>query len=190
MIVAEYLCDHLWDHIRDVNEVMKARKDAVVESLATHFGDLGEEVWWTDPPGGMFVWVRIPSATDTRKALQLAAGRGVYLQPGSVLQRRERGHPVPAHRIRVPHDRGHPRRRAHPLRMHQGSPGQGPGGVNITALLFTGYPQIPLDPSESGVDVVETMVHISHRGTDFCEVGPNLIPESLIFPIQVSKRCR
>ena len=82
MIVAEYLGDHLWDHIRDVNEVMKARKDAVVESLATHFGDLGEEVWWTDPPGGMFVWVRVPAATDTRKALQLAAGRGVYYSIG------------------------------------------------------------------------------------------------------------
>ena len=82
MVVAEYLGDHLWDHIREVNEVMKARKDAVVESLATHFVDLGEEVWWTDPPGGMFVWVRIPSATDTRKALQLAAGRGVYYSLG------------------------------------------------------------------------------------------------------------
>lgn len=82
MIVAEYLGDHLWDHIREVNEVMKARKDALVESLATHFGDLGEDVWWTDPPGGMFVWVRIPSATDTRKALQLAAGRGVYYSLG------------------------------------------------------------------------------------------------------------
>ena len=82
MIVAEYLGDHLWDHIREVNEVMKARKDALVESLATHFSDLGEEVWWTDPPGGMFVWVRIPAATDTRKALQLAAGRGVYYSLG------------------------------------------------------------------------------------------------------------
>ena len=82
MIVAEFLADHLWDHIREVNRVMKARKEAVVESLAAHFGDLGEEVWWTDPPGGMFVWVRIPSATDTRKAHQLAASRGVYYTPG------------------------------------------------------------------------------------------------------------
>ena len=82
MIVAEFMGEHLWDHIRNVNSVMKARKDAVVESLAAHFGDLGEEVWWTDPPGGMFVWVRIPRATDTRKALQLAAGRGVYYSPG------------------------------------------------------------------------------------------------------------
>ena len=82
MIVAEYLGDHLWDHIREVNEIMKARKDALVESLATHFSDLGEEVWWTDPPGGMFVWVRIPAATDTRKALQLAAERGVYYSLG------------------------------------------------------------------------------------------------------------
>ena len=31
-------------------------------------GIMGEEVWWTNPPGGMFVWVRIPTATDTRKA--------------------------------------------------------------------------------------------------------------------------
>ena len=82
MIVAEYFGNYLWDHIREVNSVMKARKEAVVESLKTHFGDLGEEVWWTDPPGGMFVWVRIPSATDTRKAHQLAASRGVYYTPG------------------------------------------------------------------------------------------------------------
>ncbi len=82
MVVAEFLGDHLWDHIRSVNEVMKARKQAVVESLAVHFGDLGDEVWWTDPPGGMFVWVRIPAATDTRKVLQLAASRGVFYTPG------------------------------------------------------------------------------------------------------------
>ena len=82
MIVAEYFGEHLWDHIREVNRVMKDRKNAVVESLAAHFGDLGEEVWWTDPPGGMFVWVRIPSATDTRKAHQQAASRGVYYTPG------------------------------------------------------------------------------------------------------------
>ncbi len=82
MIVAEYLGDHLWDHIREVNGVMKARKDAVIESLEAHFGGLGEEVRWTDPPGGMFVWVQIPTATDTRKALQLAAGQGVYYSPG------------------------------------------------------------------------------------------------------------
>ncbi|MCY4544741.1 MAG: PLP-dependent aminotransferase family protein, partial [Gemmatimonadetes bacterium] len=82
MIVAEYFGEHLWDHIAEVNRVMKARKDAVVESLEAHFGALGEEVWWTDPPGGMFVWVRIPSATDTRKAHQLAASRGVYYTPG------------------------------------------------------------------------------------------------------------
>ena len=82
MIVAEYFGEHLWDHIAEVNRVMKARKDAVVESLEAHFGALGEEVWWTDPPGGMFVWVRIPAATDTRKAHQLAASRGVYYTPG------------------------------------------------------------------------------------------------------------
>lgn len=82
MIVAEYLENHLWEHICEVNKVMNERKNAVVESLEGHFSLLGEEVWWTDPPGGMFVWVRIPTATDTRKALQLAAKRGVFYTPG------------------------------------------------------------------------------------------------------------
>ena len=82
MIVAEYLENYLWEHIREINNVMKERKNAVVESLEEHFGVLGEEVWWTNPPGGMFVWVRIPTATDTRKALRLAAKRGLYYTPG------------------------------------------------------------------------------------------------------------
>jgi 2-aminoadipate transaminase len=82
MILAEYFRDHLWDHIANINRIMKARKDAVVHGLATHFTDMGEEVWWTDPPGGLFVWVRIPDATDTKRAMALASERGVIYAPG------------------------------------------------------------------------------------------------------------
>lgn len=82
MIVAEYFKDHLWEHIAVINRIMKARKDAVVEGLAAHLGDIGEEVWWTDPPGGLFVWVRVPDATDMKRANALASERGVIYASG------------------------------------------------------------------------------------------------------------
>ncbi len=82
MIVAEYFRNHLWEHISRINTIMKARKDAVVEGLATHFSDMAEEVWWTDPPGGLFVWVRMPDATDTKRAMALASECGVSYASG------------------------------------------------------------------------------------------------------------
>ena len=129
MVVAEFLGDHLWDHIRSVNEVMKARKQAVVESLAVHFGDLGDEVWWTDPPGGMFVWVRIPAATDTRKVLQLAASRGVFYTPGQAFS--ATGEDIPYLRIAYgfPTTEDIPRGHPHPCGMHPRSPRRGNSGV-------------------------------------------------------------
>jgi len=43
---------------------------------------MAEEVWWTDPPGGLFVWVRMPDATDTKRAMALASERGVSYASG------------------------------------------------------------------------------------------------------------
>ena len=82
MIVAQFLGGNMWGHIRKINGIMEARKNAVIESLALHFSGFGGEVSWTDPPGGMFVWVQIPRTTDTKTPLQLAAERGVYYTPG------------------------------------------------------------------------------------------------------------
>lgn len=82
MIVAEYFKDHLWSHIAEVNAVMKARRDAMAEALAEHFGPLGEEVRWSNPPGGLFIWVRVPDATDVGRALRMASERGVVSAAG------------------------------------------------------------------------------------------------------------
>jgi 2-aminoadipate transaminase len=82
MIVAEYFREHLWTHIAEICRVMKARKEAMVAALAASFADLGEEVAWTDPPGGLFVWVRVPDATDIDRVMALASERGVICAPG------------------------------------------------------------------------------------------------------------
>jgi len=82
MILAEYFKDHLWSHIDVVNSIMRARRDAMNASLIEHFAPLGEEVCWTNPPGGLFIWVRIPDGTDVNEALRLAGTRGVVCPPG------------------------------------------------------------------------------------------------------------
>jgi 2-aminoadipate transaminase len=82
MILAEYFKDHLWSHIDTVNAVMLARRDAMTASLADHFGPLGEEVWWTNPPGGLFIWLRVPDGTDIDEAVRLAGTQGVICPTG------------------------------------------------------------------------------------------------------------
>lgn len=82
MILAEYFKDHLRSHIETITGVMKQKRDALLEALETHFSALGEGVEWTRPPGGFFVWVRVPEATDTRRALALAGERGIVYAPG------------------------------------------------------------------------------------------------------------
>lgn len=82
MIVAEYFKDHLWSHIAEVNTIMHARRDAMVEALNEHFSGLGEDVHWTNPPGGLFVWVKVPDATDVGQAMRLAGERGIVCASG------------------------------------------------------------------------------------------------------------
>jgi len=82
MVVAEYFKDHLWSHIAEVNAIMHTRRDAMVEALAEHFGPLGEDVHWTNPPGGLFVWVKVPDATDVGQAVRFAGERGIVCASG------------------------------------------------------------------------------------------------------------
>ncbi|MBT5873197.1 MAG: PLP-dependent aminotransferase family protein [Candidatus Latescibacteria bacterium] len=82
MIVAEYFKDHLWSHLAMVNRVMQERRDTMTASLAEHFGPLGPAVQWSNPPGGLFIWVKVPDDVDIAEAVRLAGSRGVVCPPG------------------------------------------------------------------------------------------------------------
>lgn len=78
-IVAELYRDNVWDLTEELNSALKTKKNLVVEGLQDSLSDLCK---WSNPAGGMFVWVRFPDDVDQDKLLDIAASRGFKYQPG------------------------------------------------------------------------------------------------------------
>ena len=56
-ITAEYLDGRLWEHCEMANRGLKAKRDAMLAALES---ELGNTCSWSRPPGGLFIWVRLP----------------------------------------------------------------------------------------------------------------------------------
>jgi 2-aminoadipate transaminase len=67
----------------------RARRDAMLEALATY---LPEEASWTQPGGGLFVWVTLPDYIDTTDLLARALRENVAFVPGEAAFDDGRGH--------------------------------------------------------------------------------------------------
>jgi len=63
-------------HLRDYYRI---RRDAMDAALQRHFRDLAD---WETPHGGLFFWVRLKHACDTRLLLPQALKRNVAFMPG------------------------------------------------------------------------------------------------------------
>ena len=65
LTVAEYM-NHgdLEGHVREQNETLRAKRDAMLASLGENFGDAAA---WTKPEGGLYVWLTLPEGAQTWK---------------------------------------------------------------------------------------------------------------------------
>ena len=79
-VVAELYRDDVWSLTEELNGYLKVKKNLVVEGLANELSDLCA---WSNPAGGLFVWVRFPDDVDRDKLTRIAAERGLYFAPGS-----------------------------------------------------------------------------------------------------------
>jgi DNA-binding transcriptional MocR family regulator len=68
------------EHIRSLCAAYRLRRDAMITALATAT-PAGTQ--WSEPDGGMFIWVRLPDAVDTANVLRLALDRDVAFVPGA-----------------------------------------------------------------------------------------------------------
>ena len=59
--VHRYSTGQLDAHIEEINDVQRAKRDAMVAALGENFGDRAE---WTNPHGGLFVWLKLPDGAD------------------------------------------------------------------------------------------------------------------------------
>ncbi|WP_240912218.1 MULTISPECIES: PLP-dependent aminotransferase family protein [unclassified Thermococcus] len=68
-------------HIQRLIEFYKPKRDAMLEALDEF---MPENVNWTRPEGGMFIWLTIDGNVDTKEILEEAVKRGVAYVPGKV----------------------------------------------------------------------------------------------------------
>lgn len=67
------------DHLQQLREFYRVRRDAMHEALLAHFGDLAD---WQVPQGGLFFWLTLKQPMDTRTVLAAAMQQDVAFMPG------------------------------------------------------------------------------------------------------------
>lgn len=80
-VAAEFYADGIWQHAEVVNEALVQKRDRLLAALTAHLDDL---CVWSKPPGGLFVWVRLPSDVDRKRLWELCQAKGVNYLPGSL----------------------------------------------------------------------------------------------------------
>lgn len=66
-------------HLSDLRDFYRARRDAFQAALQTHFSDLAD---WSVPQGGLFFWLTLKQPLDTRTLLKDALAADVAFMPG------------------------------------------------------------------------------------------------------------
>lgn len=84
----------LEEHLARVRPVYRERRDAMLAALALHFP---QEATWSRPEGGLFVWVTLPRAVDSRELFAMAQREGVLFSSGETFRQNPGG--IPALRL-------------------------------------------------------------------------------------------
>jgi 2-aminoadipate transaminase len=71
---------HMHRHIQNIIDLYRPRRDAMIKALKTHMPD---DVCWTNPEGGMFIWVTFDTSVDTDELFTRAVENKVTFIPGS-----------------------------------------------------------------------------------------------------------
>jgi 2-aminoadipate transaminase len=79
MVLAEFCTKHFHDHVPRLSKALSAKLQTLREALAEQFGTAAE---FGDPPGGIYLWVKLPDNVDTVKLGQAALAAGVSINPG------------------------------------------------------------------------------------------------------------
>ena len=79
MVLAEYLPKKFDDHVDGLVRMLKLKADAMVEALNENFGATAE---FSQPVGGIYIWVTLPEHVDTRDLAVAAGAEGIAINPG------------------------------------------------------------------------------------------------------------
>jgi 2-aminoadipate transaminase len=91
-------------HVERVRRAYIPKRDAMLEAMTEGFAPLGDEVTWTRPAGGLYVWLTLPEDFDTRRGSELfnrCRDKGVLYVPGDYCFARQPDRPVPTNHMRL-----------------------------------------------------------------------------------------
>lgn len=69
------------EHLRGLIKAYRIRRDAAIAALEQYAPD---EVYWTVPAGGYYIWVSLPDGVRSLDVLESCRSQGVTFMPGSV----------------------------------------------------------------------------------------------------------
>jgi 2-aminoadipate transaminase len=79
-VATYYLRDNLVEHVERLIDVYRAKRDAMLRALSE--GLDGTDYVVSRPEGGFFLWMRLPTGTDTKRLSELAVEARVQYTPG------------------------------------------------------------------------------------------------------------
>jgi 2-aminoadipate transaminase len=79
MVLAEFCPAHFAAHVPRLRAGLRAKLVTLMEALAEQFGTAAE---FDDPPGGIYLWVKLPDTVDTQALAQAALAEGIAVNPG------------------------------------------------------------------------------------------------------------
>jgi 2-aminoadipate transaminase len=80
MVLAEYCSDQFGTHIVELRKSLHRKARVLTEALAAQFGEAAK---FSEPAGGIFLWVTLPRAVNTTRLAQAALEAGVSINPGA-----------------------------------------------------------------------------------------------------------
>ena len=90
VMVEHYFHDTDWRATMDkIVPVYGIRRQAMIDALEEF---MPPEVTWTEPEGGLFLWITVPKCIDTYHLLNVALEEGVVCAPGASFDPDGRGH--------------------------------------------------------------------------------------------------
>jgi 2-aminoadipate transaminase len=78
-LAAEYFRQHMWDHVEAINGIVKEKLDLVKEGLRAHPESF---LSFSNPVGGLFIWVKLPDDVNPVRLQELANARGIRYGTG------------------------------------------------------------------------------------------------------------
>jgi 2-aminoadipate transaminase len=90
-VATYYLRDNLAGHVELLVNVYRAKRDAMLRGLDEILA--GTDYRVSRPEGGFFLWMRLPSGTDTRRLAELAVDSRVQYTPGPAFYANGGGEP-------------------------------------------------------------------------------------------------